>query len=188
MTSMSAKVTAAANALAAQLLAQQAAKDATTVLYAAVTAMGDYGSSLIDQIKAKARQDGDSVYALASIPPPPTPSPVPPPGTPTDFGVSLSQTGAVTITWKCPNPAGAVGTIYHVFRRVGPTGEFDFVGASGLKQFVDETIPAGSSQVTYQIQGVRSTAAGEWAQFNVNFGTNSGGGMTAEVEETKKAA
>ena len=36
-------------------------------------------------------------------------------------------------------------------------------------------MPAGSSQVTYQIQAVRSTAVGPWAQFNVNFGVSSAG-------------
>jgi len=59
---------------------------------------------------------------------------------------------------------------------------------------VDATIPAGSSQVTYQMQAVRSTAAGPWAQFNVNFGTGAGAGagaMSAAVVETaeiKRAA
>jgi hypothetical protein len=37
--------------------------------------------------------------------------------------------------------------------------------------------------VTYQIQAVRSTAVGPWAQFNVNFGVSSGGAMTASVTE-----
>ena len=47
------------------------------------------------------------------------------------------------------------------------------------------TIPAGTPQVQYQIRGIRPTAAGEWAQFNVNFGQASSGVTTASVVETK---
>ena len=190
MTTMSAKVTAAVNALADHIAAQQAAKDATIVMHDTVLAMGLYGADLIKKIKAKAGQSGNSVYALASLPSPVTPSPVGDPGLPTDFKVSLNQDGSVDLSWKCPNPPGAVGTLYQVFRRIGATGEFDYLGGSGQKAFTDATIPAGSSQVTYQIQAVRSTAIGPWAQFNVNFGVSSSGTTTASVEETtaKKAA
>src|SRR5687768_14903066 len=73
MTTMSAKVTAAVDALEAHNVARQAAKDATVVLYDAVRAVGDYGADLIKKIKGKAGQDGDNVYALASIPAPATP-------------------------------------------------------------------------------------------------------------------
>jgi hypothetical protein len=66
---------------------------------------------------------------------------------------------------------GAVGTTYHVWRRIGPSGPFTCLGATGVKKFVDETLPQGLAQVTYQIQAVRSTKAGPWARFDVNFGT-----------------
>ena len=42
--------------------------------------------------------------------------------------------------------------VYQVYRRATATGEFTYLGGSGAKTFVDSTIPAGSSQVTYQIQ------------------------------------
>jgi hypothetical protein len=80
------------------------------------------------------------------------------------------------------NPAA--GTVYQVGRRIGGAGEFTYCGGAGAKKFLDETIPAGSSQVTYQIQAVRSTAVGEWAQFNVNFGIGTGGAMTTSVTES----
>ena len=64
----------------------------------------------------------------------------------------------------------------------------EFEGADmaneNVKEFTDQTVPAGSSQVTYQIQAVRSTAAGPWAQFNVNFGTSSGGTMISSITES----
>jgi hypothetical protein len=74
---------------------------------------------------------------------------------------------------------------YQVYRRFGSEGEFSFAGASGMKKYIDSTIPAGTPQVQYQIRGIRPTAAGEWAQFNVNFGQASSGATTASVVETK---
>ena len=116
------------------------------------------------------------------------PSPVPAPGTPGSFKVTLGGDGSLDLTWKCNNPAGSSGTIYQVFRRTTAEGEFEYLGGSGSKSFLDTTVPAGATAVTYKIQAVRSTAVGPWAQFNVNFGTSGGGGgaamMTASVGET----
>ncbi len=183
---------AARTAYNAQQAAQTTAKAATLTLQNAVDAMQVAGANIIQQIKTKAATTGDSVYSLAQIPAPATPGPVGPPGTPTGFKVKLNQDGSVELTWKCPNPACAVGTVYQVFRRAAADGDFTYIGGSGEKRYLDTTLPTGSSQVTYQIQGVRSTSAGPWAQFNVNFGTSSSGGTTVEsVEETaptKKAA
>lgn len=120
-----------------------------------------------------------------------TPTPVPPPGTPSNFRVELFEDGSLQLKWKCNNPNGAKGTLYQVYRRTSAEGEFTYLGGSGDRKFLDATIPAGSSQVTYQIQGVRSTAVGPWAQFNVNFGVTPSGTMTATVESAtpvKKAA
>jgi len=42
----------------------------------------------------------------------------------------------------------------------GATGEFGYLGGVGGKSFIDDTVPAGSAQVQYQIQAVRSTSIG----------------------------
>jgi hypothetical protein len=183
VTDWSAKTTAARAAYQAQQAAQSAAKDATNDLNVALDALMVATGAIIKQVRAKADMSGNSIYSLASLPVPPTPTPMPPPGKPTDLLVTLSETGALTLTWKCPNPTGSQGTIYQIWRRTSPTAAFEYLGGAGSKLFVDETIPAGSSQVTYQIQGARSTAVGEFAQFNVNFGVNTGGEMTASVSE-----
>ena len=118
------------------------------------------------------------------------PQPVTELGTPTDCRVSLGADGSITLKWKCASPR-ATGMVYQVFRRVGE-GEFAYLGGTGEKKFTDSTLPTGASQVTYQLQAVRSTASGPWAQFNVNFGTTGGGGtMIASVTQstpTKLAA
>jgi hypothetical protein len=111
---------------------------------------------------------------LASIPAPAKPSPIAPPGKPSQFIVKLNQEGSLELKWKCPNPAGAVGTMYHLHRRTEAGGALVYLGTSGERRFVDATLPPGSSQVTYQIQAFRSTSVGPAAQFNVNLGVDAG--------------
>lgn len=183
VTDLTTKTTAARAAYNAQQAAQLAAKAATGDYHMAVSAMASAASDIIKSVKAKAATSGDSVYTLAQIPAPALPGPRPAPGQPTDFVVQLDATGALNLAWKCPNPAGTSGTIYQVWRRIGSTGDFSYIGGSGTRSFVDATLPAGSSSVTYQIQAVRSTVVGPWAQFNVNFGVSGGGVMTASVAE-----
>lgn len=181
VTDLGTKTTAARDAFNAQQAAQDAAKAATLAYKNAVDAMAVAGVAIISQIRAKAKTAGDNVYVLAQIPAPALPSPVGAPGTPTDFAVKLFQDGSLELVWKCANPAGCTGTIYQVYRRVEAEGEFTYIGGSGDRKFVDATIPAGATAVTYQIQGVRSTAVGNWAQFNVNFGTNLAGAASAAI-------
>jgi hypothetical protein len=180
------KLDSAHTAFDAQQAAQTSAKDATTNLNLAMQALMDATSSIIRAVGSKAKISGDGIYALASLPVPATPSPKPAPGKPFDPTVALAETGAITLGWKCNNPEGSSGTIYQVWRQTdGST--LEYLGGSGTKDFVDETIPAGTATVMYQIQGVRSTVVGEFATFNVKFGS---GGSAASIEEvaTKKAA
>ncbi len=114
-----------------------------------------------------------------------TPSPMPPPGTCSNFKVELLGDGSVKSTWKANNPPGMTGVTYQVWRRFGSEGEFTFHGATGLKQYIDSTIPAGTPQVQYQVRGIRPTTAGDWAQFNVNFGVSPSGATTASAVQMK---
>jgi hypothetical protein len=182
VTDLTTKTTAARAAFNAQQAAQQAAKAATNDFNLAVTAMAAAASDIIKQVRVKASTAGNSVYSLAEIPVPATPSPIGPLGTPQSFKVTLAQTGALELSWKCTNPRGATGTVYQLYRRIGATGEFTYLGGVGEKKFMDDTVPAGSAQVQYQIQAVRSTSVGPWALFIVNFGV-SGGEMMASVSE-----
>ncbi|MGN6626802.1 MAG: hypothetical protein ACTHLN_09295 [Tepidisphaeraceae bacterium] len=118
------------------------------------------------------------------------PSPVTTLGTPHTFKASLLQNGAVQVGWKCTNPRAATGTTYQVYRRVGTDGVPEIVGLTGTKQIVDAAIPAGATSITYQVQATRSTGAGDWAQFNVTFGTAPNGGTTMSIDQSpaKRAA
>jgi predicted secreted protein len=88
-----------------------------------------------------------------------------------EFTVHLEENGTLTFKWKCNNPVGCTGVQYQVWRKIG-MGEFEYIGGCGSKLFIDNTVPAGSANITYQMQATRSTAVGPWAQFNVNFGVN----------------
>jgi hypothetical protein len=167
-------------------LAENARKAATVMSNDAVRELRRSAGETLAIIKAFADNSANpaAVYALAEIPEPATPAPLPPPGVPTDFTVQLTQSGVIELKWKCANPAGSTGTIYEVRRRTGSAGEFTFVGVSGTRAFTDDSLPAGSTGVTYQITAVRSTKRGLPGQFNVNFGVAGGGGMfVASVTE-----
>ena len=100
---------------------------------------------------------------------------------PNTLKVTLNPDGSLVLKWACANPVGSSGTIYQVYRRTGAAGAFAPVGASGKKEFVDATVPAGVASVTYRIQAIRSTQAGTANDFTVNFGVGGGGEMTATL-------
>ncbi len=190
VTALSTLTTQARAAFNAAEAARQAAKAATQAFYDKVRALHSgpgAGADMISAIKTFAETKNDpNVYVLAQIPAPSQPGTTPPPGTPFEFAVGLLQSGALGLKWKCNNPSGTVGTLYEVRRRIGAgqAAPFTFVGASGTKSFTDETLPSGSSPVTYQVTAVRSTSRGNPAQFTVNFGIGGGGGFViASVNE-----
>jgi hypothetical protein len=187
VTALGTLTAAARTAFNAAEAARQAAKAATQNFYDKVRDMHSgpgAGQDMIQTIRNYAEsQNKPNVYVLAQIPPPADPSTAPPPGTPLDFTVGLLQNGALELKWKCNNPSGTQGTIYEVKRRTGGSGSFGYVGSSGVKNFTDDTVAAGSPSVTYQITAVRSTQRGNPAQFTVNFGVGGPGLTIASVVE-----
>ena len=188
VTDLTTKVSTAQTKIAAALAAKEAAKNATADADLAVRDMAHAGAAIITQIRAKAAVTGDSVYVLAQIPAPATPSPVPPPGTPVDFRAALNPDGSLRLTWRCPNPAGAPGTIYQIARRLGASGAFVPLTSVGTRSLTDPTVPSATASVTYRITAVRSTAVGLAAEFVVNFGTGATGEMFASVVSAPKLA
>ena len=187
VTALDGLVTAAEDAIAAQLVALNAYRTAVETTDTAVAAMAGAGADIISAIRTAGRTGGATVYELAQIPGPATPAPVPPPGTPYQFKVELLPEGQLVFTWKCNNPAGASGTVYQVYRRDTPTAEPTFLGIAGIRKFIDESVPTGQPQIGYVIQATRSTAIGVEGNFAVRFGTTSAGAMTASIVETAPA-
>lgn len=169
-----AAVEAASAAESDRANAAQAAKTATQEATMKVSDLRRSASATVGLIKAFAQQtDNPEVYNLAEIPAPATPVPFPPPGLPTDLAVSLiPTTGQIELRWKCQNPTGTQGTAYIVRRRVAPGSQFEFIGVTGEKRFVDSTFAAGPDRVEYTVQGQRADSAGPVSNIVVvNFGT-----------------
>lgn len=191
VTALTAKVTGARKAYNDHLAAQEAARAATQAFYDSVRTMhssAGAGADMIATIKTYAQTTNNpNVYVLAQIPPPAAPGATPPPGTPFDFTVGLLQDGSLELKWKCSNPSGTVGTIYEVKRQIG-SGPMQFVGATGVKTFTDDSLPSNASPCTYQVTAVRSTARGNPAQFTVHFGMGGGGLTIASISNESDGA
>ncbi|MFT3785029.1 MAG: hypothetical protein QM770_02535 [Tepidisphaeraceae bacterium] len=103
------------------------------------------------------------------------------PGTAYKFKAALTAEGALDLGWKCTNPTA--GTMYQLFRKIGAADPV-YIGGTGEKKFTDDTLPAGTANVTYLIQAVRSSGVGAWADFNVKIGVNGAGTTVAAVPHT----
>jgi hypothetical protein len=151
----------------AQYANEQAARSATQEADSADEAMSNLGAAVIQQIRARARTAGPSIYSLGSISPPKDASPIAPPGKPDKLKAQLMG-GWLELRWTCKNPRGSTGTLYHLHRSVdgGPKA---FIGLSGEKKFVDQTVPKGASFLEYEIRAIRSTQVGLSALFPVTL-------------------
>ena len=140
------------------------------------------GGAAVRTIDAFAITSGDpnAVWNAAGIPAPKTPGTLPPPGQPGSITATLNSLGELTIKWKCTNPRGVSGVIYQVLRGLNgatPT-QVDLVGE---KTFVDATVPAGTTTVTYIIRARRGPQLGTpSSDFTVRFGVNGPGLVIAE--------
>ena len=181
---LDALVASAERAIADRVAAQEAAKTASSIADQAIEAMTKSGMDIVSLIRAKARTGGVNVYNLAQIPEPAIPSWPGAPGTPSNFKAELNALGGLDLSWKCTNPIG--GTMYTVWRKIGD-GPTTCLANCGAKKAVDATLPAGTAQVTYQIQAQRATGAGAWATFVVNIGV-SGEAPTVAQSAVKIAA
>lgn len=172
-------------AIEARNEAANAAKAATVAQNGQGSDLRELAAAAIRSIKtyAEAQAKPALVYAEAQIDPPAPPSPAPPPGQPTDLSVGIEPLGALTLRWKCTNPAA--GTSYIVRRRTAGESAWTFVGVTGTKTFTDDTFIAGPDTVEYTVQGARSGVSGPLSSiFTVNFGIPAGdGGLQAFVTE-----
>jgi hypothetical protein len=168
------KMESAREDLLEQETAKLAAKTATQVTSQAFNQLRTGAGDAVRSIRAFAELAANpaTVYSLAQSPPPSQPTPQPPPAQPTDLTVTLDPSeGAIILRWKASNPTGASGTAYIIRRKLPTETEFQFIGVSGRKEFVDDTLVAGPDSVQYTVQGQRSDQSGPLSPvFTVNFG------------------
>lgn len=163
-------------ARAAQLAAyhaRDAARSATSAFEQATAQLVRQASASIRTIKITAKLTTQPVDVLsqALLPVPKTRGRIAEPGTPRNFTCTLLADGSVQLKWACDNPKGSVGTTYIVRRRIGDTSAFEHVQTRGVKHIIDGTIPAGTTNATYEITASRTTGPGTPGRYTVNFGT-----------------
>lgn len=171
--------TQAADAQAAAVAARNASRAATSQANDMFGDLREAVSDIIRTIRYTAENTGNpGLYNLAQIPPPADPSTVPPPTQPSDVIVQLASEGTLTLRWKS---TGSNGGFYLVKRRIGgnPSTPFTNLGGSGNKEFVDATLPLGTSTVTYIITPQRGSTVGTPSdQVTIQFGVGTGPTIT----------
>ena len=164
--------------------ARQASKAQTTTYHASTGSLRSNVADLVRLVKAFAENTANpnAIYAAAQIPPPAAPTPPPPPGPPTNVTVGLNPDGSITLRWKTANASPSAGVFFQVARRIGATSAYAPIGGAsggprGVSEFVDNTLPLGTQQASYIIQGRRGTQVGQASEaINIQFGV--GGGLS----------
>lgn len=178
-----------------QVNQHELAKSATNKQQGTTASARAMTADLIRSISAYAQQQADpnAVYQLAQIDPPQPSAPAEPPGQPANFKAALIPGGSIKISWKAPNPSGLSGTVWVIRRQIAGETAYAPIGFTGSRSFTDATIPAGSAQVSYMINGQRGDSIGFPSDpFVLQFGVD-GGGLTiaaqfTQTEKGKKAA
>ncbi len=185
--------TAARTAYDAAQTAKQAYRAAVTNQNQALTLATANAADLIRVIKgfAELTTNPNAVYSSAQIPPPATPVPAVAPGKPTNIGVTLEPTGAVTLTWDATDSAASSGAFFSISRKLPGAAVFTVLGGAPgstasvrRMSFTDVSIPtsAAADGAQYIIQGQRGTLIGIPSDaVTVQFGAGSGAGSGAEV-------
>ncbi len=147
-------------------------KAATQSFYADADAVHTKASKAVTAIKSFARNSTDpaAVYLLAGITGQNPPSPAPAPEQPSNLEAHLQNDGSVTLTWDGKGPGG---TIYEVYRRRSGEAAFTFLVNVGSrhKVFNDNTIPAGTTFISYQVRAMHGDKFSAFsAQTNLQIG------------------
>jgi hypothetical protein len=175
----------AAKDIAGATEARLASKIATGKQNDSIRAARDEAAEMIQVIKGFIESSGNTnLWNVAGLTPNSPPGTVPPPTTPESIIAMLDVTGNLTLSWKATQPAP--GTVYRIRRAFNGSPSYALLDTVGEKFFIDETIPLGTQQVSYQISarrgGQESPRSGT---LTVQFGRvqGPGGGLTI-VSET----
>lgn len=183
--------------------ARAASKAATNALTVSMSTMHTLVADAVKQIRLFAESTNDNtVYTKAQIPAPAAPTPAPPPMQPVQLGASILPTGALRISFKATDPAAGGATTYLVSRKLTGDTNFTVIGSAGssrttqgvslprgFKFFDDATLPSGSNNMQYMVQGQRGAVFGDPSEaLMVTIGLGGGGGLAVVNPELKMAA
>lgn len=184
----------ARSAYNAAAISRGAAKTATLAQNIEVGEMVRVMGDAVKKIRLFAESTNDpSVFGTADIPEPAVPSPAPPPVQPTNLAAQIEPGGGLRIVFKAVNDVP--GAVAYVVKRklAGETG-FRVIGTTGtsrpvlglprgFRAFVDETLPSGSNNFQYMIQGQRGSVFGTSSEiFTVVIGVAGDGTQFAELK------
>lgn len=165
----------------ASVQAHADAESATITQDAAIASGRKKFADYIGTIKlhAERQTDPNDVYAAADLPLPKPRRALPAPETPANIKASLNTDGSILITWQPPARGAFRGkTFFQVQRTLtgSCTGAadipYDTIAVSHDRRFMDLTIPAGYTKVTYRIIASRNGKHSDVSQeASVNFGT-----------------
>lgn len=164
--------------------ARDDSKHATTAQNIALRAARQEASDLVDTIKNFIANTADSegLWAVAGLNPPAPRGVTPPPNAPTNLSASVDPLGNIVVKWKATQPRGATGTVYSITRALNNAPNFTLIDVVGEKQFVDSTVPLGTTNVSYVIIAKRSGASSVPSErLTLQFGrtgVGSNGGLT----------
>lgn len=191
-TAITAAVTAARKAFTDAHAAREASKAATNNLSVKMNLLHPLLAEAVQTIRLFAESTNNpAVYTLAQIPAPATPTPAPPPMQPVQLGASIIPGGVLRISFKATDSAAGGGaTTYLVSRKLSGQSTFTVIGSAGssrstdganlprgFKFFDDSSLPSGSNNMQYMVQGQRGSAFGLPSEsLTVSIGTDGGGG------------
>lgn len=196
-TAISAAVTAARKAFTDAESARETSKAATNNLKLKMAAMHTLLSDAVQTIRLFAETTGNpNVFTLAQIPAPAAPQPAPPPMQPVELGASIIPGGILRISFKATDTASSGATTYLVSRKLSTETAFRVIGSAGssrstqganlprgFKFFDDTSLPSGSNNMQYMVQGQRGSVYGLPSQtFTVTIGVDAGGGAVATLK------
>lgn len=191
VTALTTTVTAARKAYNDAQTARNASKAATTTEGTSVATMLTSGRALVNIMKSFIENaHNEALWGQAGLAPDAGPGKPQAPTAPFLLSASLDSEGDVIVKWKTSQPAGVSGVIYSV-RRALDGGEYVLLDSVGGKVFIDQTVPIGTTSVSYIIKAKRGTQSSDWSEaLTVRFGRVGGGLsiMSSESGPVKMAA
>ena len=193
---VTAAVSAARKAYTDANNARLASKNLTSALKNAMATLHPLLSTVVQDIRITAEATRNpNLYTLGGIPAPALPSPAPPPMQPVQLGASIIPGGVLRISFKATDSATG-STTYLVSRKLATENTFRVIGSAGssrgtnganlprgFKFFDDNSLPSGSNNMQYMVQGQRGSVYGMPSEtFTVTIGVDAGGGMVATLK------
>ena len=153
-------------ALDANANAVEAAKQASRNLRDAEAAARRGGNSALRTIRgtAEVATDPASVYNTAQIAPPAPSAPLPAPAAPAEVTATLQSDGTTKVNWTSAGARSVYALERLLFTADGSAGVWRPLRTATTREYVDASIPVGTTAAQYRVQATRAQKTGPWSQ------------------------